>query len=78
LHIHNSAAAPNPYQKWIDMYPGEEFLDVVKNSIDLSDRVAKDVNNMQLQQMKEAFITSTRLEWMLWDSAYRMGNWQPQ
>jgi thiaminase/transcriptional activator TenA len=51
---------------------------VVKNAIDLTDRVAKDANNKQLQQMKEAFITSTRLEWMFWDSAYRMENWQPQ
>ena len=60
------------------MYSGEEFQDVVKNTIDLTDRVAKDANNKQLQQMKEAFITSTRLEWMFWDSAYRMENWQPQ
>ena len=60
------------------MYSGEEFHDVVKNAIDLTDRVAKDANNKQLQQMKEAFITSTRLEWMFWDSAYRMENWQPQ
>ena len=59
------------------MYSGEEFQDVVKNAIDLTDRVAKDANNKQLQQMKEAFITSTRLEWMFWDSAYRMENWQP-
>jgi thiaminase/transcriptional activator TenA len=27
--------------------------------------------------MEEAFVTSTRLEWMFWDSAYRMENWQP-
>jgi thiaminase (transcriptional activator TenA) len=60
------------------MYSGVEFKDVVKNAIDLTDRVAKDANNKQLQQMKEAFITSTRLEWMFWDSAYRMENWQSQ
>jgi thiaminase (transcriptional activator TenA) len=51
---------------------------VVKNAIALTDRFAKDANNKQLQQMKEAFIASTRLEWMFWDSAYRMENWQPQ
>ncbi len=78
LHIHKNSAAENPYQKWIDMYSGEEFQEVVKNAIDLTDRVAKDANKNQLQKMEEAFITSTRLEWMFWDSAYRMENWQPQ
>ena len=59
------------------MYSSEEFQKVVKNAIDLTDRVAKDSNDKQLQKMKEAFKTSTRLEWLFWDSAYRMENWQP-
>ena len=75
--MHKNSAAQNPYQKWIDMYSGEEFQDVVKSAIDLTDRVAQDANSKQLQQMEEAFVTSTRLEWMFWDSAYRMENWQP-
>ena len=77
LHIHGNSVAKNPYQKWINMYSGEEFQSVVKNAIALTDRIAKDVNDKQLQKMKEAFITSTRLEWLFWDSAYRMENWQP-
>jgi len=77
LHIHKNSATKNPYQKWINMYSGEEFQSVVKNAIALTDRIAKDVNDKQLQKMKEAFITSTRLEWLFWDSAYRMENWQP-
>ena len=77
LHIHKNSATKNPYQKWINMYSGEEFQSVVKNAIALTDRIAKYVNDKQLQKMKEAFITSTRLEWLFWDSAYRMENWQP-
>ena len=76
LHIHKNAASQNHYQKWIDMYSGEEFQEVVKNAIDLTDRVSKDANDKQRQQMEEAFVTSTRLEWMFWDSAYRMEKWQ--
>ena len=68
----------NPYQKWIDMYSGEDFQGVVKNAIELIDRVAKDASRKQLQQMKETFIASTRLEWMFWDSAYRMEIWKPE
>jgi len=77
LHIHQYSAAKNPYQKWIDMYSGEEFQQVVKNAIGLTDRVANDANDKQLQKMKDVFITSSRLEWLFWDSAYRMENWQP-
>ena len=77
LHIQKYSSAENPYQKWIDMYSGEEFQNVVKNAIGLTDRIAKDANDKQLQKMEDAFITSTRLEWLFWDSAYRMENWQP-
>ena len=78
LDIHKNAASQNPYQKWIDIYSGEDFQGVVKNAIELTDRVAKDASRKQLQQMKETFIASTRLEWMFWDSAYRMENWKPE
>ena len=57
------------------MYSGEEFQEVVQKAIDLTDRVAEDANDKQLEKMQEAFITSTRLEWIFWDSAYRMENW---
>lgn len=75
LHIHRTSAKNNPYQKWIDMYSGDEFQEVVRKAIDLIDRVAEGANEKQLQKMQEAFITSTRLEWIFWDSAYRMESW---
>jgi len=75
LHIHRTSAKNNPYQKWIDMYSGEEFQEVVRKAIDLIDRVAEGANEKQLKKMQEAFITSTRLEWIFWDSAYRMESW---
>ena len=75
LHIHRTSAKNNPYQKWIDMYSGEEFQEVVRKAIDLIDRVAEGANKKQLKKMQEAFITSTRLEWIFWDSAYRMESW---
>ena len=77
-HIHENAAAGNPYQKWIDTYAGEEFQEVVQNAIQLTDRVAEDANVKQLKKMQEAFVLSTRLEWIFWDSAYRMETWQPK
>jgi thiaminase (transcriptional activator TenA) len=75
LHIHRNSAENNPYQKWIDMYSGVEFQEVARKAIDLTDRAAEYVNGRQLEKMHEAFITSTRLELIFWDSAYRMENW---
>ena len=76
-HIHKNAAPGNPYQKWIDTYSGEEFQEVVQSAIHLTDRVAEGTNEKQLKKMQEVFVLSTRLEWMFWDSAYRMETWQP-
>lgn len=75
-HIHNNAITDNPYQKWIDTYAGESFKEVVQSAIQLTDRVAEDLNEKQLKKMMEAFVLSTKLEWMFWDSAYRMETWQ--
>ncbi len=77
LHIHRSAAKDNPYQKWIDTYSGDEFQQVVQNAIDLTDRVAARSSKEQTERMLDAFVVSTRLEWMFWDSAYRMEPWRP-
>ena len=76
-HIHRKAKPGNPYQKWIETYSGEEFGEIVQNAIDLVDRVAERGNEEKKETMKETFVKSTRLEWLFWDSAYRMESWQP-
>ena len=77
MYIHKNAAKDNPYQKWIDTYSGEEFQEIVQNAIDLTDRVAAQADAKLTERMLEAFVVSTRLEWMFWDSAYRMEQWKP-
>ena len=78
LHIHKNAAPDNPYQKWIDTYSGEEFSKIVDDAIDLTDRVAETADAERKEKMLQAFVHSTRLEWMFWDSAYRMETWPPE
>ena len=77
MHIHKNAAKNNPYQKWIDTYSGEEFQAIVQNAIDQTDRVAKRASAQLNDRMHEAFVKSTRLEWMFWNSAYQMEQWKP-
>ena len=76
-HVYKTTIKDNPYQKWIDTYAGENFQGIVQSAIKLTDRVAEDLNKKQIKKMLETFVLSTRLEWMFWDSAYRMETWQP-
>jgi len=76
-YVHRVAAAGNPYQKWIDTYASPQFAAVVDKAIALCEETAQATTAAVRQAMAEAFAASTRLEWMFWDSAYRMEAWLP-
>lgn len=73
--IHARAASPNPYQAWIDTYAGEEFASAVRAVIATTDEVAARASGETVQSMHAAFTRATQLEWMFWDSAYRLAKW---
>jgi len=63
------------YQKWIDTYGGEDFGALVEAVLDLTDRVCEDLNSSQKARVREAFIVTSRYEWMFWDAAWRLEGW---
>jgi len=68
--------SPNPrYQKWINTYGGEEFGALVEAILDLTDKVCEDLNPAQKARVKEAFVTTSRYEWMFWDAAWNIEGW---
>ena len=68
--------SPNPrYQKWIDTYGGEEFGALVKAVLDLTDKVCEGLNPAQRARVKDAFVTTSRYEWMFWDAAWKLERW---
>ncbi len=68
--------SPNPlYGRWIDTYGGEEFGALVEAVLDLTDKVCEDLNPAQKARVKEAFVTTSRYEWMFWDAAWRLEGW---
>jgi thiaminase (transcriptional activator TenA) len=69
------AARNNPYQSWIDTYGGEEFNAAVRAVIATIDRVAANASAETRQQMHAAYTYAAKLEWMFWDSAYRLESW---
>ncbi|KAB0588658.1 thiaminase II [Comamonas kerstersii] len=75
VDLQKRTAAGNPYQSWIDTYGGEDFhahVHAVRNTIDA---VAAQADTRTLAEMHAAYTDAARLEWMFWDSAYRMQTW---
>lgn len=74
-NIHARAATPNPYQAWIDTYAGEDFASAVRAVIATTDQVADRASDDTRAAMHAGFTRATQLEWMFWDSAYRLAKW---
>ena len=74
-HLMNAAAPDNPYQPWIDTYADEAFAEGVRKVIAISDQVAANVPPARAEEMLAAFARASQLEWMFWDSAYRLEAW---
>ena len=65
----------NSYQNWINSYAGEEFGIIVQKAIVLCDEAAAMCSLKQLKAMDQAFIISSRFEWMFWNSAWQLEQW---
>lgn len=74
-HLLGIAKPDNPYQAWIDTYADDEFAEGVKKVIEITDRLATQTTPAMRTQMMEAFKRASVLEWMFWDSAYRLETW---
>ena len=74
-HLLATAQADNPYQAWIDTYADEAFAAGVRKVIAISDQVAASASPAVRDQMFQAFVRAAQLEWMFWDSAYRLERW---
>ena len=77
LAIAREAASDNPYSRWIETYSGEEFALAVQKAIDIADEIAEHASEITRRQMLDAYIYSTRLEWMFWNGAYELETWKP-
>ena len=73
--IHTRAVAANPYQAWIDTYAGDDFHAAVRAVIAATDVAAAGVAASLNARMHAAFTRAAQLEWMFWDSAFRLEIW---
>jgi len=73
--IHASARPDNPYSAWVETYAGEDFAEAVDEVIATLDALAADCSVRSIERMHLAYRRSAQLEWMFWDSAYRLETW---
>jgi thiaminase/transcriptional activator TenA len=68
--------SPEPlYQRWIDTYAGEEFQEVVREVLAVTDRVGDRLAAAEWRLVTHHAAVTTRYEWMFWDMGYRQENW---
>lgn len=65
----------NRYQDWINTYAGEEFVTAVKLIETIADRLAENATSEIRAEMEQAYQTAFKMEWMFWDSAWRLEGW---
>jgi thiaminase (transcriptional activator TenA) len=68
--------SPDPrYQRWIDTYSGEEFGNVVREVLAVTDRLGPELSPTERALVHQHFRTTSRYEWMFWDQGYRREDW---
>jgi thiaminase/transcriptional activator TenA len=68
--------SPDPrYQHWIDTYSSEEYGDVVRDVLNVTDGLGPDLAPSERALVYRHFRTTSRYEWMFWDMGYRKEGW---
>jgi len=65
----------HPYREWLLLYGSPEFAEVAAWMRQVVDRFAKTAGKKEKRQMEEAFLISSRYEWMFWEMAWREEQW---
>ena len=66
---------PEEYDRWIDMYAGEEFETAVKDYRALVEDAARSADETTLRAMSKHFTKACELEWMFWTAAEEGIDW---
>ena len=71
----NQTKGANQYQNWIDTYGGDEYGAAVEKAIAICDELAAECTQKQRDAMTKSYVICTKMEWMFWDSAYKLEQW---
>ena len=65
----------HPYKEWLALYGSPEFSNVAQWMRTVVNQCAKQAGKAEKMRMEEAFLISSRYEWMFWDMAWREERW---
>jgi thiaminase/transcriptional activator TenA len=65
----------HPYHEWLQLYGSPEFAEVARWMRRVIDRCAKTAGIAEKARMTEAFLISSKYEWMFWDMAWQEEQW---
>jgi thiaminase/transcriptional activator TenA len=63
------------FARWIETYADPAFAGLAQWCRDLVDRLATGAPAPQRRRMEEAFLTSSRFEYLFWEMAWRQESW---
>jgi thiaminase/transcriptional activator TenA len=63
------------YERWIQTYGGEEFGALVDAVLDLTDHSCGELNARQKEETADAYLTTSRYEWMFWNMGWTLEEW---
>lgn len=66
---------PKIYREWIETYASKGFWKLVREQIQLMDRLGAAAKTDEKKLLAEHFILSSRYEFMFWQQAYRLESW---
>ena len=72
---HGLPKPSHPYREWLQLYGSPEFANVAKWMRKVVNRCAKGAGKAEKARMEEAFLISSKYEWMFWDMAWREEQW---
>ena len=64
------------YAEWIQAYASDGFGEHVQQQLDLIDRLAITATPAEQARLEEHFMQSCRYEYLFWDQAYTLNQWQ--
>src|ERR671925_1141586 len=74
-HLMACQPADPIYQEWIKAYDSETFAELVRQQLNLVDRLGARAPAHESRRMTAHFIQSSRYEYLFWDDAYRLVAW---
>ena len=65
----------NPYAGWLAGYGDPAYAETVDRAMAIGDNLARELDDDARAVMTRAFVKSVRMEWMMWNAAFKKEGW---